>query len=70
MFKKEFYKHNDKLYLILVSIPEDKVKDKNGYPNLEILKAWRDWKGADHVLRLSNHYLLCETIQDLEYEEL
>ena len=54
------------LYLVLQEIPESKINDKKGNPNLELLKAWRDWRGADHVLRLSHSYLLCETIEDAE----
>ena len=61
-----FFRHNDMLYLVLQEIPESKINDKKGDPNLELLKAWRDWRGADHVLRLSHSYLLCETIEDAE----
>ena len=67
---KRFYVHKDKLYLILQEIPEAKINDKTGKPNLDLLKAWRDWKGADHVLRVSHSYLLCETVQELEFEEI
>ena len=67
---KRFYTHNDKLYLVLKEVHEDKVKNKDGSPNLDVLKAWRDWKEADHVLRLSHSYLLCETIQDLDFKEI
>ena len=61
-----FFRHNDMLYLVLQEIPESKINDKKGDPNLELLKVWRDWRGADHVLRLSHSYLLCETIEDAE----
>ena len=67
---KKFYTHNDKLFLVLKEVHENKVKDKDGSPNLEFLKAWRDWIGADHVLRVSHSYLLCETVQELEFEEI
>ena len=67
---KRFYTHNDNLYLVLKEVQEDKVKNKDGTPNLELLKAWRDWVGADHVLRVSHSYLLCETIEELEFEEV
>ena len=67
---KGFYRHKDKLYIILKEVGENKVKNKDGTPNLEFLKAWRDWVGADHVLRVSHSYLLCETIQELEFEEI
>ena len=67
---KKFYTHNDKLFLVLKEVHEDKVKNKDGNPNLDLLKAWRDWVGADHVLRVSHSYLLCETVQELEFEEI
>ena len=67
---KRFYTHNEKLFLVLKEVHENKVKNKDGSPNLEFLKAWRDWIGADHVLRVSHSYLLCETVQELEFEEV
>ena len=67
---KKFYTHNDKLFLVLKEVHEDKVKNKDGNRNLDLLKAWRDWVGADHVLRVSHSYLLCETVQELEFEEI
>ena len=67
---KGFYRHKENTFIILQEIPEYKVNDKEGNPNLDLLKAWRDWRGADHVLRLSHSYLLCETIGDLKFEEL
>lgn len=67
---KRFYTHKDKLYLVLKEVLDYKVKGKDGNPNLDLLKAWRDWVGADHVLRVSHSYLLCETVQELEFEEI
>jgi hypothetical protein len=31
---------------------------------------YRDWLGADHVLRDQTHYIFCETIDDVEFEEI
>ena len=67
---KRFYTHNEKLFLVLKEVHENKVKNKDGSPNLDFLKAWRDWIGADHVLRVSHSYLLCEIVQELEFEEI
>ena len=67
---KKFYLHNGKLYIVLKEVQEDKIKNKDGTPNLDLLKAWRDWVEADHVLRVSHSYLLCETVQELEFEEI
>ena len=38
-----FYRHKENLFIILQEIPEYKVNDKEGNPNLDLLKAWRDW---------------------------
>lgn len=69
MFKK-FYRHKDNLFIVLREVPEYKVNNKDGNPDLDLLKEWRDWVGANHVLRLSHSYLLCKTIEDLKFEEL
>lgn len=37
-------------------------------PNMEYVQAYRDWVGADHVLRTPTHFLFCETIPDVEFE--
>ena len=68
--RKDLYRQQDKLFIIIQEIPEDKINNKKGEPNLDLLKTWRDWKEADHVLRLSHSYLLCETIQDLDFKEI
>jgi len=34
--------------------------------NMELLQAWRDYLGCDHVLRTPTHFLMCETIEDAE----
>ena len=44
--------------------------DKKGVIQMELLKAWRDWIGANHVLRMQDNYLMCETVPDIEFEEI
>ena len=44
--------------------------DKKGVVQMELLKAWRDWIGADHVLRVQNSYLMCETVPEIDFEEI
>lgn len=68
MFK--LYKHNDTWYKILREMPHHNFMDKNGVIKLELLKAWRDWIGGDHVLRVQDTYLICETIPEIAYEEI
>lgn len=64
------YSHGEKAYLILRRVWEGHFTLKlNQDPDMEYIKLYRDWVGADHVLRDQTHYLFCETIQDIEVEE-
>ena len=66
----QLYKHNDTYYKILREMPSHNFMDKKGVVQMELLKAWRDWIGADHVLRVQNSYLMCETIPEINFEEI
>jgi hypothetical protein len=57
------YKHNDILYKIIREIPS------HNFENMDIVKEFRDYIGADHVLQNQSHFLFCETIQDAEIIE-
>ena len=46
------------------------VSNSNGVVNMEALKAWRDYVGADHVLRHIDEYFLCETFKDAQLVEI
>jgi hypothetical protein len=37
---------------------------------MEVLKGWRDYLGGDHVLRHNDAFLICETVQEPEWEEI
>jgi len=62
-----FYKHNNKCYVIHRQIRVDDFVDKEGKINLDLVKEGRDsiFK-VDHVLRNETHFLFAETIQDAE----
>ena len=32
--------------------------------NMELLQAWRDYLGCNHVLRTETHFLMCERIEE------
>lgn len=67
---KQLYLHNGHAYLILKRTPEQHFYNKQNNPQLEYIQMYRDWLGADHVLRDQSHYIFCETIQDVEFEEI
>lgn len=66
---KELRIHNNKAYLILRRCLITKFEDGNVL-NKDKVKAVRDWLGSDHVLRDTHHFLFCETIQDVEFEDI
>jgi hypothetical protein len=61
--------HNDVAYKILrtqfISHFAPRLDEQ---PNMEYVQLYRDWVGADHVLRNSTHFLFCETIPDVDFE--
>ena len=57
-----FFSHQGNLYIILRQIPFHNF-EKHG---IDKVKAWRDYLGADHVLKSQTHYMFCETVKDAE----
>ena len=37
--------------------------------NMNLVQAYRDWLGCDHVLRNQTHLMFCQTIQEAEIIE-
>lgn len=67
---KPLYIHGERAFLILRRVWEGHFFTKlDQTPNLDYVKMYRDWCGADHVLRDQTHFLFCETIPDVEVEE-
>ena len=66
---KQLYKHNDNLYVIVRRLKEHQVTGKDGQINMELLKAWRDWENADHVLKDGDTFLLCQTVEEANVVE-
>jgi hypothetical protein len=66
---KQLYYHNNKAYLINRRIPVHNF-EKDGRVHLDFVQAWRDYLGCDHVLRDQTHFIFCETIEDVEFEEV
>jgi len=62
------YFHNGNCYKVIRTLKIHNVSPK-GVVDMELLKGWRDYVGADHVLQKNDEYWLCETIQDAEIVE-
>ena len=64
---RQFYKHNDKWYIIHRAKPISSFADKQGSLRMDIVKDYRDYLFlVDHVLKTDSHFLFVETIQDAE----
>mgnify|MGYP003339588757 FL=1 len=62
------YYHNGQPYKIIKILKAHSVSPK-GYLDMELLKEWRNYVGADHVLQKQDEFWLCETIKDAEIIE-
>jgi hypothetical protein len=68
---KQIYMHGGRAFVVLKRVWEGKFSSKLGNePNMEHIQMYRDWVGADHVLRDQTHFLFCETIPDVGFEEI
>jgi len=67
---KEYKEVNDKLYGVLKTKPVEKFQDKQGQIQLDIVKMYMEWMGANHVLRNQTHYIFCLEIPEPEWEEI
>ncbi len=65
------YYHNKEAYIVKRSVLiHHFASTLNDEPNMEYVQIFRDWVGADHVLRTPTHFLFCETVQSIEFEEI
>jgi hypothetical protein len=68
---KELYLHNGTAYLVMRRKSIESFSTKIGdNPNMEWVQMYMTWCGADHVLRDNSQFIFCETIKDVEFEEI
>ena len=67
----QIYKHGDQAYIILrQKMIFTFAKTFDADPNMELVQLYMKWCGADHVLRSQTHFMFCETIPEVEFEEI
>jgi hypothetical protein len=69
MILKEVYFSSGKSYLILRKV-HIYLFTKNNVLNRNKLNLFKEWCGADHVLKTDSHFIFCETIEDVDFEEI
>ena len=66
---KKLYFYNDNVYLVLRDIPASNFYNKEEL-NREHLNNWKEYLEADHVLKVNDRFLFCETIHEPEWSEV
>ena len=66
---RHLYYYNNEIYVILRPIPVSYFYKKEEF-NRELLNLWKEYLGADHVLKTNSHFLFCETVTEPEWEEI
>lgn len=67
---KELFFNNGKAYVVLRRISHHNVMNRDGTVIKEAFNAWKEWLGANHVLRTQTHFLYCTTVDDVEWEDV
>tara|TARA_R110000787_G_scaffold66174_6_gene148779 strand:- start:632 stop:874 length:243 start_codon:yes stop_codon:yes gene_type:complete len=61
---------NDQAYVVKQEVPVNRFEIKGlNKLNMDLVQAYRDWMGCDHVLRSQTHFMFCETIEEAVEEE-
>ncbi len=66
---KKLYFYNGNVYLVLRDIPASNFYNKEEL-NREHLNNWKEYLGADHVLKTNDRFLFCETVPEPEWNEV
>jgi len=66
---KQLYFYNGNVYLVLRNIPASNFYNKEEL-NREHLNNWKEYLGADHVLKTNDRFLFCETVPEPEWNEV
>lgn len=66
---KQIQYHNNIPYKVHRTIPRHNFVIK-GKENLELVQMWRDYLDCDHVLQNADYFIFCETIHEVEFEEV
>jgi hypothetical protein len=66
---KELFFNGGEVYLIIRRIPIHNFTKRDGSVIPEIFNGWKQYLGADKVLKTQTHFLFCETVEEPVWEE-
>ena len=68
---RSIYRHGDGAYIIVKqTLIQHFAKVIGEQPNMEYVQLYMQSLGCDHVLRNETHFMFCETIQDVEIDDM
>ena len=64
-------KHNDKAFGVLRQVPMHHFAERlDTQPNGEYVNMFKQWCGADTIIQSETHFMFCETLPDVEFENV
>lgn len=64
-------KHNDKAFGVLRQVSMHHFAERfDSQPNGEYVNMFKQWCGADTIIQSETHFMFCETIPDVEFENV
>ena len=66
----KLFKHNDILYLVLREMYPHTFHNKAGEFLNDKLLSWKEFLGAEHVLKVEDRFLFVEEIKPTDFEDL
>ena len=67
----DIIRHNDKAYGVLRQVPMRRFAERlDTQPIGEYVNMYKQWCGADTVIQTDTHFMFCELIPDVDFEEI
>ncbi len=62
--------YNGRMYKLVRQMPIHQFTRKDGSIMAEKYNAWKEWLQTDHVFKTQTHFLFCETVPDVSWEDV
>jgi hypothetical protein len=66
---KELFFYNNDVYLVIRKLRVSYFYKKEEL-NRELLNAWKEYLGAEHILKTDTHFLMVESLKEPEWTEI
>jgi hypothetical protein len=67
---KQLFQYGGEFYVILREIKVSTLSNRDGSLKGELFNAWKDFLGADKVLKKDGIFVFCETVQEANWEDV